>query len=136
MTTTTTKATISNPTTTTTTSTTTSTATTTTPEDIKKVFNKALRRKDPGGEGGGRGGGGEGGGGGENAPQPQQVILPAQDERVMGQLPQIFDRDHTKAKAVMEEVKGYIHLNTNVNGLHSPMKKVSFVLMLIKGDDV
>ena len=36
----------------------------------------------------------------------------------------------------MKEVKGYIRLNTNVNGLNSPMKKVSFVLMLIKGDDV
>ena len=54
----------------------------------------------------------------------------------MGQLPQIFDGDCTKAKAFMEEVKEYIHLNTNVNGLHSPMKKVSFVLMLIKEDNV
>ena len=54
----------------------------------------------------------------------------------MGQLPQVFDGDRTKAKAFMEEVKGYIHLNNNINGLNSPMKKVSFVLMLIKGDDV
>ena len=54
----------------------------------------------------------------------------------MGQLPQVFDGDRTKAKAFMEEVKGYIRLNTNVNGLNSSMKKVSFVLTLIKGDDV
>ena len=54
----------------------------------------------------------------------------------MGQLSQIFDGDRTKAKAFMEEVKEYIYLNTNVNGLHSPMKKVSFVLTLIKGNDV
>ena len=54
----------------------------------------------------------------------------------MGQLPQVFDGDRTKAKAFMKEVKGYIHLNTNINGLHSPMKKMAFVLMLIKGDDV
>ena len=54
----------------------------------------------------------------------------------MGQLPQVFDGDRTKAKAFMEEVKGYICLNNNVNGLNSPMKKVSFVLMLIKGDNV
>ena len=36
----------------------------------------------------------------------------------------------------MKEVKGYICLNTNVNGLNSPMKRVSFVLTLVKGDDV
>ena len=54
----------------------------------------------------------------------------------MGQLPQVFDGDHTKAKAFMEEVKGYIHFNANVNRLNSPMKKVSFVLTLIKEDDV
>ena len=36
----------------------------------------------------------------------------------------------------MEEVKGYIRLNTNINGLNSLMKKVSFILTLIKGDDV
>ena len=132
MTTTTTKATTSTPTTTTTTA-----ATTTTPDDIKKKFDKALRRNNPG-SGGGEGGGGGGGGGGAggNAPQPQQVILPGQDERIMGQLPQVFDGDRTKVKAFMEEVKGYIRLNTNVNGLNSPMKKVSFVLTLVKGDDV
>jgi hypothetical protein len=48
----------------------------------------------------------------------------------------VFDGDRTKAKAFMEEVKGYIRLNTNVNGLNSPMKKVFFVLTLVKGDDV
>ena len=122
-------------------------ATTTTPNDIKKTFRQALRRKVPsggrGGSGGGGGGGeegkggGGGGGGGRGAtPQPQQVVLPAQDEQVMGQLPQVFNRDRIKAKAFMEEVKGYICLNTNVNGLHSPMKKMAFVLTLIKEDDV
>ena len=30
-----------------------------------------------------------------------------QDEWVMGQLPQVFDDDRTKAKVFMEEVKGY-----------------------------
>jgi hypothetical protein len=54
----------------------------------------------------------------------------------MGQLPSIFDGDQTKAKAFMEEVKGYLHLNAGVNGFNSPMKKMAFVLMLIKGDDV
>ena len=54
----------------------------------------------------------------------------------MRQLPQIFDRDRTKAKAFMEEVKGYLCLNAGVNRFNSPMKKMAFVLMLIKGDDV
>lgn len=91
--------------------------TTTTPEDIKKAFRKALRWKDPGeggggngGSGGGEGGGGGGGGGkeGSGAPvsQPQQVILPTQDERVMEQLTQVFNEDRTKVKVFMEEVKG------------------------------
>ena len=73
--------------------------TTTTPKDIKKAFGKALGWNDPGGgEGGskesgdgeeGGGGGEEGSGGGSEAsmPQSQQVILPAQNEWVMGQLP-------------------------------------------------
>ena len=126
------------------------------PEDIKKVFGKVLRRQNPSGGsggGGGGGGGGEGGGGGDGGgggggggggegggeagqPAPQQVILPGQDERIMGQLSQVFNGDHTKAKAFMEKVKGYICLNTNVNGLNSPMKKVAFILTLVKGDDV
>ena len=115
-------------------------ATTTMPEDIKKVFGKALRWKDPGGGGGGSGGGGGGGGDeggrGNGQPTPQQVILPTQDEQVMGQLPQVFDGDRTKAKAFMEEIKGYLRLNAGVNGFNSPMKKMAFVLTLIKGDDI
>jgi hypothetical protein len=54
----------------------------------------------------------------------------------MGQLPSIFDGDRTKAKAFMKEVKGYLRLNAEVNGFNSPMKKMAFVLTLIKGDDV
>jgi Retrotransposon gag protein len=140
-----------------TTSTTSTAATTITPDDIKKAFEKGLRQNNPGGGGGGgsggsRGGGGggggsggegrgggegEGGGGGGGGGAPsQQVILLAQDEQLMGQLPSVFDGDRTKAKAFMEEVKGYICLNMGVNGFHSPMKKMAFVLTLIKGDDV
>jgi hypothetical protein len=54
----------------------------------------------------------------------------------MGQLPSVFDGDRTKAKAFMKEVKGYMRLNMGVNGFNFPMKKMAFVLMLIKGDDV
>lgn len=85
-------------------------ATTITLEDIKKVFGKALKWKDPGEGGGGSresdsgregGEGGEGRGNGDRgglAHQSQQVILPVQDEQVMGQLPQMFNGDRTKQK--------------------------------------
>ena len=36
----------------------------------------------------------------------------------------------------MEEIKEYLCLNAKVNGFNSPMKKMAFILMLIKGDDV
>lgn len=122
-----------------TTSTITIAATPTTPNDIKKAFGKALRRKNLGGEGEGdsegSGGGGEGGRGEGAAPQ-QQMILPGQDEQIMGQLPSVFDGDRTKAKAFIEEVKSYMCLNIGVNGFYSPMKKMAFILTLIKGNDV
>jgi hypothetical protein len=54
----------------------------------------------------------------------------------MGQLPSVFDGDRIKAKAFMEEVKGYMRLNMGVNGFNSLMKKMAFVLTLIKEDDV
>ena len=54
----------------------------------------------------------------------------------MEQLLQVFDGDRTKAKAFMKEVKGYICLNMNVNGLYSLMKKMTFILILIKGNNV
>lgn len=54
----------------------------------------------------------------------------------MKQLSQIFDGDRTKAKAFMKKVKSYLHLNTGVNGFNSLIKKMAFVLMLIKRNDV
>ena len=54
----------------------------------------------------------------------------------MEQLFQIFDRDRIKAKTFMKEVKGYLRLNAGVNGFNSPMKKMAFVLTLIKENDV
>lgn len=86
-----------------------------------------------GGKGGREGGGGGGSGA---ASQLQQVILPVQNEWVMEQLSQIFDRDRTKAKTFIEEVKEYLCLNAEVNKFYSPMKKMAFILMLIKGNDV
>jgi Retrotransposon gag protein len=123
-----------------TTSTITMTAITTMPNDIKKAFGKALRQKDSDSRGTSRGssggGGSEGSGGGGGAAPQQQVILSAQDKWIMEQLPSVFDRDRTKANAFMEEVKSYLRLNAGVNGFYSPMKKMVFVLTLIKGNNV
>jgi len=53
----------------------------------------------------------------------------------MGQLPFVFDRDQTKADDFIDEVKGYLLLNQDINGFNSPIKKVAFTLTLIKGID-
>ena len=94
-----------------------------------------------GGGGGGSGGGGsgEGGGGGPPAPQQpqqpqqQQNVAPAADVKAMGKLLDTFDGDRTKAEDFIEEVKGYLHLNQDIAGFNSPMKKVAFTLMHMKG---
>ena len=64
------------------------------------------------------------------------MILPGQDEQIMEQLSSVFDENKAKVKAFMEEVKSYMCLNMGVNGFYSPMKKMAFILTLIKGDDV
>ena len=88
--------------------------------------------------GGNPGGGGRGGEGGQPQlqPQQQQNVLPAAGVRTMGKLPEIFDRDRTKAEDFIEEVKGYLHLNQDVAGFNSPMKKVHFTLTHMKGPKV
>ena len=53
----------------------------------------------------------------------------------MGQLPFVFDGDRTKADNFIDEVKGYLLLNQDINGFNSPIKKVAFTLTLIKGPD-
>ena len=54
----------------------------------------------------------------------------------MGKLPEIFDRDRTKAEDFIEEVKGYLRLNQDIAGFNSPMKKVHFTLTHMKGPKV
>ena len=54
----------------------------------------------------------------------------------MGSLPQIFNRDWSKADDFIEEVKGYFHLNTDVPRYNSLYKKVAFTLTLIKGEEL
>ena len=97
-----------------------------------------------GGRGGGEGGGGGGGGGGEGGggggeggapapqqpqqPQQQQNVAPAANVKAMGKLPNTFDGDCAKAEDFIEDVKGYLHLNQDVAGFNSPIKKVVFTL--------
>jgi hypothetical protein len=54
----------------------------------------------------------------------------------MGNLPQIFDGNRSKADGFIEEVKGYLRLNRDVAGYNSPIKKVAFTLTLVKGENV
>jgi len=91
-----------------------------------------------GGGGGGGGGGGRGGGGGGQGPQQPAAPGPIQvagNVKNMGQLPFVFDGNWTKADDFMDEVKGYLLLNQDINGFNSPIKKVAFTLTLIKGAD-
>jgi hypothetical protein len=66
---------------------------------------------------------------------PQQPVVLAGDVKTMGQLPQIFTGEWSKADNFIEEVKGYLCLNQDVAGFDSPIKKIAFTLMLIKGED-
>jgi hypothetical protein len=111
-----------------------------TPGEIQNKFNALLRWTGPPGGGGGPGGpegpGGPGRLGGPGVPPAQvlqQPIVPAADIKTMGQLPQIFIGDCTKADDFIEEVKGYLHLNQDMAGFNSPQKKIAFMLTLIKG---
>jgi len=63
------------------------------------------------------------------------VIVLAADVKTMGQLPQMFYGDRMKANNFIKEVKGYLCLNHDVARFNSPMKKVAFTLILIKGED-
>jgi hypothetical protein len=54
----------------------------------------------------------------------------------MGNLPQVFNGNQAKANGFIEEVKGYLHLNRDVAGYNSLIKKVTFTLTLIKGENV
>jgi hypothetical protein len=117
-----------------------------TPALIQGKLNMALRHMGPprgggpmgpGGPGGPSGPGGPGmpGGGPGQANVPQQPVPPAGDVKTMGQLPQVFTGNHTRADNFIEEVKGYLRLNQDVAGFDSPMKKIAFMLMLIEGTD-
>jgi hypothetical protein len=91
----------------------------------------------PGGPGGPSRPGGPGMPGGRpgQANVLQQSVPPAGDVKTMGQLPQVFTGNRARADNFTKEVKGYLRLNQDVAGFDSPMKKIAFMLMLIKGAD-
>ena len=86
-------------------------------------------------EGSGRGGGPPPG---QPAPtgQGQAAVPAAADIKVMGNLPHKFTGDRTKADDFIEEVKAYFCINEDVAGFNLSIKKVTFTLTLIKGDEV
>ena len=51
----------------------------------------------------------------------------------MGTPLQIFKGERDKADAFMNELLGYLLLNTNVPGFESPIRQVALALTLIKG---
>ena len=89
----------------------------------------------PPGGGSGPPGGGSGPPGGGQPQNAQQLVPPAPDVKAMGSLPQIFNRDWSKADDFIEEVKGYFCLNADIPGYNSLYKKVAFTLTLIKGEE-
>jgi hypothetical protein len=116
----------------------------TTLASLQNRLNAALRQTglpggdSPGGPGGPRGPGGPGAPGGQAGPQqavPQQLIIPAGDVKTMGQLPQVFTRNHAQANNFIKEVKWYLQLNQDMARFDSPIKKIMFTLTLIKGPD-
>ena len=58
------------------------------------------------------------------------------DDRVMGNLPQVFDGDRKLARTFLDNLLGYFHTNSRVPGLNSPIRKVSIALTLIQGPQV
>jgi hypothetical protein len=90
----------------------------------------------PGGPGGSGGPGRPGGPGGPGVPQGPTPAVPAApvanaDNRVMGNLPQIFDGDKKLARTFLDNLLGYFRANSRVPGLNSPIRKVSIALTLI-----
>ena len=109
-----------------------------TPTEVLNQLNIALCCAHPGGRGGRGGGRGAGPPPGQPAPvgQGQAAIPAAADIKAMGNLPHEFTSDRTKADDFIEEVKVYFCVNEDVARFNLPIKKVTFTLTLIKGDEV
>jgi len=125
-----------------------------TPQSINTRFWASLHHytnpsRPPSG-GGPPGGSGRGGGGPPGRQPPtggpvppagsaggaQQPIPVAVDIKSMGGLLQVFTGDRSLAEDFIEEVKGFLHLNQDIARYNSPIKKVAFMLTLIKGPTI
>jgi hypothetical protein len=94
----------------------------------------------PGGSGGP---GGPGRPGGPGMPQGPPAAVPVAapaagntDDRVMGNLPQVFNGDRKNARTFLNNLLGYFRANSRVPGLNSLIQKVSIALTLIQGPQV
>jgi Retrotransposon gag protein len=58
------------------------------------------------------------------------------DDRVMGNLPQVFDGDRKNTRTFLDNLLGYFRANSRVPGLNPPIWKVSIALTLIQGPQV
>jgi hypothetical protein len=113
-------------------------------QQITCNLHNAMRRNPPtpGGSGGPSGPGGPGGPGRPGGPGVSQgppAAVPAggnADDRVMGNLPQVFDGDRRNARNFLDSILGYFRANSRVPGLNSPICKVSIALTLIQGPQV
>ncbi len=54
----------------------------------------------------------------------------------MGELPDVFNGDRTKAESFINQLNHYFLLNLDVPGLNSPIKKAALAITLIKGPEV
>src|SRR5260370_32326364 len=54
----------------------------------------------------------------------------------MGELPDVFNGDRTKAESFIDQLNHYFLLNLDVLGFNSPIKKVALAITLIKGPEV
>jgi hypothetical protein len=118
-----------------------STTTQTLKQCIATAINTSLKRNLRSGSLGGGGSPGEGGGGGGSGgqqanPNQYQVVPVAANVCMMGSLPVVFDRTHSYAEGFIEGVQKYLHLNDDVPGFQSPMKKIVLVLTLMQGPEV
>src|SRR5713226_9498254 len=89
------------------------------------------------GSGRGRSGGPPGGpdGGNLNLPTNLQPVPRANNAKAMGELPDVFNGDRTKAELFLNQLNHYFLLNLDVLGFNSPIKKVALAITLIKGPE-
>src|SRR5258708_26035011 len=54
----------------------------------------------------------------------------------MGELPDVFNGDWTKAESFIDQLNHYFLLNLDIPRFNSPIKKVALTITLIKGPEV